>query len=754
MTKKDLGLEILGNLKLAKLDQEFLVVGNGNSETSIVIELGKSEASPDYVVNGAQEAYSYVNGNYSERSDLANDNGYSPIYANTPSGIFPTTVLTMNGGVWYFFRISSSAENIGDHPPVFMTGGTADSPVGNNSLWNGYSNLPATDFQVAEASTASSTAALRYNAELGQIEFAPRDGEFSKLQSVEQGEVISVGISDLVKGFSIVHNLGNSYVRHFSIWPPPTDIKFNPNSIIVGGNSEASIKVPNGFGFISFDGSNQSQFQAGTTVLEQFTVSGDESTYYNVNGDYIRSSDNAGQNWSHTNGGGFAFGYLKIGSMTDNYCSLHQYSSGGGTTRYYDISGKESVIDQPWTAVLMASDYNRDSDMWEHVTPVPASAVITNGSLSSTTLAATSGSPWPKIKVSGFGNDYDGVYSLAANELFGGPDNFTQYSNGTRYIHFWVNKVQLHGVGQPPGQFCRWLFCDKNPYNNNDYVVAAYSEHTIQWPGVAAEMKFFSDLTESTELQIVIEEQQTATIEVSGSLVAAMNGFYDLVDESAENDSRIWSNGTYQIKKDDNQRWSITSASLTVFDVSGASDPWLGTFVALDRNGNFVDCVTELRFRTFTSKKLALPTTEISSKLKVVDAENSFILKISTVQKAGWPTDGDSWTDSASGNSIQYNNFRWKWQNGSNSVYSDYTLQWPDAAEFESLQIEPYESNMVAMSGLTSSQGTWQNANGNYNLLDSTKTGTERIWKHETQEFYIRNVSSSWVLTNSATSTS
>ena len=66
----------------------------------------------------------------------------------------------------------------------------------------------------------------------------------------------------------------------------------------------------------------------------------------------------------------------------------------------------------------------------------------------------------------------------------------------------------------------------------------------------------------------------------------------------------------------------------------------------------------------------------------------------------------------------------------------------------------PEEKAFLVMSGLTDSQGGLATANGKYFLMDDTKTGTERIWKHETQEYYVRNVYSQWVLTNSATSTS
>lgn len=754
MAKKDLDSEILGNLKFGKLDQDFLVVGTGNSDSNISIELGKSGTSFAYTVSGAQSDFSYVNGNYSLRSDISNDYGYGATYANAPTGTFPVTVLTSREGTWYFFRVNSASENVGQTPPIFATSSQTGSPVGGSSLWSGFSNLPQSSFRVDTDIQAAQAATLRYNAETQQIEFAPHNGEFAKLQSAKLGEVISVELVDLIRGFSIVHNLGNAYVQHFSIWPPPASIQFNVNSIIVGPNPDATSKIPGGFGFVSFDGSAQSQLKPGTTVLEELTVSGDTSTYYNVNGTYLRSSDQIGQNWTRNTGGGFAFGYLKIGSMTDNYCSLHQYSNVGGTTRYHDISGRESVIDQPQTAILVTNKYNRDSDTREHITPIPAEAIITNGSQSSTTLQITTGSPWPKIKVSGFGNDYDGVYSLAPNELFGGPDNFTQYSNGTRYIYFWVNKIQLHGVGQPPGQFCRWLFCDKNPYNNNDYVVAAYSEHTIQWPGVAAEMKFFSDLTESTELQLVIEEQQSKTIQLSGSAIDAMNGFYDPVDEEATGDARVWSNGAYQVKKDASGRWSLDAASLSLYDVSGAANPWSGVYAMEDSEGNLIDCTIEIQYQTFTSKKLALPTTALPNKVQVTDGSSTSIFTIVSAQSSAHPTNGDSWTSQASGSSLRYSNFRWEYSASGNSIYSDWTLQWPDAASFNSIEIKPYESDAVTMSGLTSSQGTWQSANGNYNLLDSTKTGTERIWKHESQEFYIRNVSSQWVLTNSATSTS
>lgn len=66
---------------------------------------------------------------------------------------------------------------------------------------------------------------------------------------------------------------------------------------------------------------------------------------------------------------------------------------------------------------------------------------------------------------------------------------------------------------------------------------------------------------------------------------------------------------------------------------------------------------------------------------------------------------------------------------------------------------EPAEEVYLVMSGLTSSQNL-ADANGKYFLVDKKKTGTERIWKHETQEYYVRNVYSQWVLTDSATSTS
>ncbi len=60
----------------------------------------------------------------------------------------------------------------------------------------------------------------------------------------------------------------------------------------------------------------------------------------------------------------------------------------------------------------------------------------------------------------------------------------------------------------------------------------------------------------------------------------------------------------------------------------------------------------------------------------------------------------------------------------------------------------------IVMSGLTSSHGAYADANGNYQLLDDSMTGTSRIWKHESAEFYVRYVYSTWALTPSATSTS
>lgn len=559
MTKKDLDSEILGNLKFEKLNQDFLVVGTGSSESNASIELGKSGTSFAYTVSGAQSAFDYVNGNYVRRSDFSNDYGYGAIYANAPIGTFPVTVLTSKEGTWYFYRINSASENVGENPPVFMTSTQTGSPVGGNSLWNGYSNLPQPSFRVDTAINSVQAATLRYNAEAQQIEFAPRNGEFTKLQNVKLGEVISVELVDLIRGFSIVHNLGDAYVQHFSIWPPPVSIQFNTNSIIVGPNPNATSKVPGGFGFVSFDGSAQNQLKPGTTVLEEFTVTGDTSTYYNVNGAYLRNSDQIGQNWARNTGGGFAFGYLKLGSYVDDYCSLHVHSNGSSTTRYYDISNKDTVIDQPWTAVLVASKYTRDSNTWQHITPIPAEAVITNGSLSSTTLQATVGEPWNKLKVSGFSDpSYNGVYARTSSELFGGPDNLIQYNNGTRYLFYLVNRGQFIPQ-QTLGQYCRWIFCDKSPYANLDYVVAAASEQTIQWPGVAAELKWFADVSESSELQLVIEEQQSETLQISGSSIAAMNGLYDPVDEEATGDARIWSNGAYQVKKDASGRWTLSA---------------------------------------------------------------------------------------------------------------------------------------------------------------------------------------------------
>ena len=66
---------------------------------------------------------------------------------------------------------------------------------------------------------------------------------------------------------------------------------------------------------------------------------------------------------------------------------------------------------------------------------------------------------------------------------------------------------------------------------------------------------------------------------------------------------------------------------------------------------------------------------------------------------------------------------------------------------------EPAEEVYLVMSGLTSDQNLAA-ANGKYFLVDKKKTGTERIWKHETQEYYIRNVYSQWCLVDSPTSTS
>lgn len=753
MIKKDLDSEILGNLKFEKLNQDFLVVGTGNSESNASIELGKSGISFAYTVSGAQSAFDYVNGNYVRRSDFSNDYGYRAIYANAPIGTFPVTVLTSKEGIWYFYRINSASENVGENPPVFMTSIQTDSPVGGNSLWNGYSNLPQPSFRVDTAINSVQAATLRYNAEAQQIEFAPRNGEFTKLQNVELGEVISVELVDLIRGFSIVHNLGDAYVQHFSIWPPPVSIQFNTNSIIVGPNPNATSKVPGGFGFVSFDGSAQNQLKPGTTVLEEFTVTGDTSTYYNVNGTYLRSSDQAGQNWTRNTGGGFAFGYLKMGSKVDDFCSLHQHSNNSSTTRYYDISNKAMVIDQPWTAVLMANKYNRDSNTYEHITPVPAEAVITNGSLSSTTLQATAGEPWNKLKVSGFSDSsYNGVYTRTSSELFGGPDNLIQYNNGTRYLFYLVNLLKFLPQ-RTLGQNCRWIFCDKIPYDSSDYVVAAASEQTLQWPGVAAELKWFADVSESSELQLIIEEQQSKTIQLSGSAIAAMNGLYDPVDEEATGDARIWSNGTYQVKKDASNRWSLSAASLSLYDVSGAADPWSGVYAMEDSEGNLIDCTIEVQYQTFTSKKLMLPTTALPNKVQVTDGGSTSVFTIVSAQSSAHPTNDDSWVNSASGSSLHYSNFRWEYLTSEGSVYSDWTLQWPDAANFNSIEIEPYESDAITMSGLTSSQG-YEAANGNYFLVDSTKTGTERIWKHESQEFYVRNVYSQWVLTNSATSTS
>ena len=59
-----------------------------------------------------------------------------------------------------------------------------------------------------------------------------------------------------------------------------------------------------------------------------------------------------------------------------------------------------------------------------------------------------------------------------------------------------------------------------------------------------------------------------------------------------------------------------------------------------------------------------------------------------------------------------------------------------------------------AMSGIPESYGDWHNANGLYKIYDASQTGTNRIWKHETEEFYIRYVYGNWGLVRSTSDTS
>ena len=59
-----------------------------------------------------------------------------------------------------------------------------------------------------------------------------------------------------------------------------------------------------------------------------------------------------------------------------------------------------------------------------------------------------------------------------------------------------------------------------------------------------------------------------------------------------------------------------------------------------------------------------------------------------------------------------------------------------------------------AMSGIPESYGDWYNANGLYKIYDASQTGTNRIWKHETEEFYIRYVYGQWALVRSTSDTS
>lgn len=47
--------------------------------------------------------------------------------------------------------------------------------------------------------------------------------------------------------------------------------------------------------------------------------------------------------------------------------------------------------------------------------------------------------------------------------------------------------------------------------------------------------------------------------------------------------------------------------------------------------------------------------------------------------------------------------------------------------------------------------------NGNYYLIDKTATGIDRIWKHETEEYYIRYIATAgqtkWRIVNTETGT-
>lgn len=607
--------------------------------------------------------------------------------------------------------------------------------------------------------TESSAATFRYNADTNQLEFAPAGGSSSKFTSSPLGEVIQIPIAEFLKGFSIVHNLNGQKPQYLSIYPAPSAIDFYDDSFIVHSNSEATSKVAGSFGFVSFVGSKQSQFQAGTTVLLSFTVTGDEtsSADYNINGEYLRNSDATGEKWVRSTGGGFTFGWAPW--LTSNkYCCFYIDRNNSKSERLIEISGKSAVINQPWTGVYVAIDYDTDSNFWRHARPVPTQIVVSNGSTSSTTLEATVGSPWTQIKVSGFGNDYDGLYNLTVTENFGGPDNQISYSNGTRYLRYLVNEV--NGSGFEANEACRWVFCSSNPYGN-DAMIVAYSEQTLQFAGVA-NLAWYSDATESTQLQIVLEESD-GQIQVVGNSTSTVNGVYTAA-ESAEGTARIWSKDNYSVKYN-NSRWELGQTVNSVwtalmFDVSGAADPWSGVFVYVDSNGKATNNTTQILYKDTASTALILPDSELPETLKVTSSGgDSIILPGRTVASALYPQQGDLWANESSINILQYNGYRWEFLTGGTGSAphstSNYTLQWPDNKTVKftgDYTVEPYVSDAIVMSGLTSSQGL-EAANGNYRIVDGMQTGTSRIWKHESQEYYIRNVYSQWVLTTSATST-
>lgn len=261
---------------------------------------------------------------------------------------------------------------------------------------------------------------------------------------------------------------------------------------------------------------------------------------------------------------------------------------------------------------------------------------------------------------------------------------------------------------------------------------------------------------------------------------SGLTGEYHQTDESAAGFERVWSNTQnpqYAIRHENN-RWSLihtadnSAVTVCMMGIAVADDPWTDVYLQ--------DVITPtpyvIAYENITSTTLAAPSGDVPEALAVsgsggntVNVDGKYDTR--SVALVSGPHADDSWAKSTTAK-IKFVDWRWKimsYDEAAVFYQSKLTLQWPDnssvnwelgpsgVAPVPSVTVfsEPEGVN-VQMTGITDSgqPAVGAAANGKYVLMDTAKTGRERVWKHETEEWYVKVAYDFWAIVSEATSNS